>query len=83
MKVIQMMQVLQQGGVPVQPPTPPNTNGQSGQPNGQNGISPEVLPNAQAGIQPPTPGLDTPNQAGPLVPSGSPRQPFNRETETL
>ena len=66
----QMMQAAMQGGVSpemLNAPTP-NTNESAG-----GNLPPEFLPNALQGIPPPTPGLQTPGQAGPLVPPGTPR----------
>lgn len=62
-----LLQAMQSGFLPPSLMGSPNTNGQS------DGMSPEVAPNAVQGIAPPRPGVDTPGQAGPLVPPGTPR----------
>ena len=44
---------------------------------GGGGLPPEVAPNATLGVPPPTPGVETPGQQGPVVPPGSPRRSRN------
>lgn len=67
----QFIQTALQAGVTpdmLQAPAP-NTN----QSSATSAIGPEVIPNAVLGILPPTPGIQTPGQAGPLVAPGTPR----------
>jgi len=66
----QMVQAALQGGLsPDEILNVPNTNRGNNNP----GFDPTVLPNALQGVTPPTPGMNTPGQAGPLVPPGTPR----------
>ena len=65
----QFMQAAMQGGVPedLLAAPGPNTN------EGSLRFNPMELPNAFQGIPPPTPGINTPAQGGPMVPPGTPR----------
>jgi len=65
----QFIQAATQGGVPpdLLAAPGPNTN------EGSLRFNPMELPNAFQGIPPPTPGINTPAQAGPMVPPGTPR----------
>lgn len=63
-----LLQAMQSGFPPPGLLQAPNRRG-----NGTSGFSPEVAPNAVQGNPPPTPGVNTPGQAGPLVPPGTPR----------
>ena len=66
----QMVQAALQGGLSQDEIlNVPNTNRGNNNP----GFDPTVLPNALQGVTPPTPGMNTPGQAGPLVPPGTPR----------
>jgi len=66
----QMMQMATQLGMsPEELTNVPNTNAGNDNP----GFDPTVLPNALQGIQPPTPGIDTPFQTGPNQLPGTPR----------
>lgn len=84
--VKQITDLLRQAGI--NPPsglTPPLDSEQGG--NQSPGFSPDVLPNASQGILPPTPGVQSPLQSGPLVEPGRPRpgaqgstfDPFSRQ----
>lgn len=66
-----VMQAIQ-AGIPLQNLIPPDRN-PNAEPGNGGGFTPQVLPNANQGILPPTPGLQTPAQAGPNVPQDSPR----------
>lgn len=66
-----VMQAIQ-AGMPLQNLIPPDHN-PNAEPGSGGGFSPQVLPNAGQGILPPTPGLQTPAQAGSNVAPGTPR----------
>jgi len=68
-----LLQQFSQSGANIQNPIPPGVEGIGNESPGENGFSPEVLPNQVAGIPSPTPGIDTPFQTGPNVPPGTPR----------
>lgn len=68
----QFAQAALSGGIPPQMLESPGPNTNEAGMGGGN-FSPEILPNILQGIPPPTPGIQTPGQAGPLVPPGTPR----------
>jgi len=70
MAMNQFIQMAVQSGVTPDVLSAPAPNTNDGQPNS---FTPQVLPNALQGIQPPTPGIDTPFQTAPNQLPGTPR----------